>query len=74
MCSIEEVGVFEARLTLYEFLLGWWFIWINIKHLPKGVNQLYPIGNAGFIEGNLEYSKEYYIAYTALFGFLYGTI
>jgi hypothetical protein len=39
----STIWVFAVRLTLYEFLLGRWFIWINIKHPTKGVNQLYPI-------------------------------
>jgi hypothetical protein len=37
MCSIEEGGVFAARWTHYEFLLGRGFIRINIKHPTKRV-------------------------------------
>jgi hypothetical protein len=62
MCSIEEVRVFAVRWTHCEFHSRKGFIRINIKHPTKNVGQMYPIGNAEFIEGNLEDSEEPYIA------------
>ena len=62
--------MFAVRWMSCEFLLGRVLIWISIKHPAKGVSQLYSIGNAEFIEGNLEDSEESYIAKSALFGFL----